>query len=308
MNRRTLLRSFGQTILGTAALSQNWALGQAKPTNARQENASLPAFQFSVMLWTIFRNLPFEQRLEKVAEAGYTNVELVGEYAKWSEADFASINAKRKQLGIQFDCTAGLKHGLCNPQDRPALLADLQATLPIMEKLDCPAIIIMSGNVVPSLSPDAHRQSCIDGLKAAAEIVEGKKINGQPVRLLLETIDPEENPKYYLTSMTTNFEIVNSVHHPQVRALYDMFHEQIAEGNLIEKLEKNIHLVDLIHIADVPGRHEPGTGEINYTNIFRKLAELKYDRMVAMEFLPSGDPVAQLRSAREMAIRAATQH
>jgi hydroxypyruvate isomerase len=289
------------------ALSQKWAFGQTKPEDRHDAKASQVPFQFSVMLWTVFRDLPFEQRLEKVAEAGYKNVELVGEYAKWSEADFAGINAKRKQLGIQFDCTAGLKHGLCNPQDRPALLAELQATLPIVERLDCPAIIIMSGNVVPGLSPEAHRQSCIDGLKAAAEMVQGKRINGQPVRLLLETIDPEENPQYYLTSMTTNFEIVSAVRHPQVRALYDMFHEQIAEGNLIEKLEKNIHLVDLIHIADVPGRHEPGTGEINYINIFRKLAELQYDRMVAMEFRPSGDPVSQLRAAREMAIRAAAQ-
>jgi hydroxypyruvate isomerase len=59
-----------------------------------------------------------------------------------------------------------------------------------------------------------------------------------------------------------------------------------------------------VHIADVPGRHEPGTGEINYQNIFRKLAELNYTGVLAMEFHPSGDPVAQLRAAREMALRA----
>jgi hydroxypyruvate isomerase len=55
-------------------------------------------------------------------------------------------------------------------------------------------------------------------------------------------------------------------------------------------------------VADVPGRHEPGTGEINYKNIFRKLAELNYKNMIAMEFLPTGDPVSQLRAAREMAL------
>jgi hydroxypyruvate isomerase len=58
----------------------------------------------------------------------------------------------------------------------------------------------------------------------------------------------------------------------------------------------------VIHVADVPGRHEPGTGEIKYQNIFRKLVELKYDGMVAMEFRPTGGPVAQLRAAREMAL------
>ncbi|MFZ1007102.1 MAG: TIM barrel protein [Candidatus Sulfotelmatobacter sp.] len=74
-------------------------------------------------------------------------------------------------------------------------------------------------------------------------------------------------------------------------------------GNLIATLEKSIGEIGLVHIADVPGRHEPGTGEINYQNIFRKLAELNYKRVVAMEFHPTGDPVTQLRTAREMALR-----
>jgi len=144
-------------------------------------------------------------------------------------------------------------------------------------------------------------------LKAAAKLVEGKKIAGEPVRLLLETIDPLENPKYYLTSANEGLrDRKGPVNHPQVEFLYDFFHEQIAEGNLIDKLEKNIAHVALVHIADVPGRHEPGTGEINYGSIFRKLGELKYRGTIAMEFLPTGDPVAQLRAAREMAVRAAS--
>jgi hydroxypyruvate isomerase len=122
------------------------------------------------------------------------------------------------------------------------------------------------------------------------------------VRLLLECIDPEENPKYFLTSAAEAIEIVRAVNHPQVQFLYDIFHEQIAEGNLIEKLEKHIDVIGLIHVADVPGRHEPGTGEINYTNIFRKLVELNYSHMVAMEFKPKGDPVASLRGAKALAL------
>jgi hydroxypyruvate isomerase len=232
-------------------------------------------------------------------------VELVGEYEKWTDADFDRANAKRKELGITFDCTAGLKHGLCNPDDRETLLAEVRGTLPIMERIGCPALIFLSGNVVPGLSLEAQQQSCVAGLQAAAALVEGKRINGEPVRLLLENIDPEENPKYFLTSVARGLEIVKAVARPQVQFLYDFFHEQIAEGNLIEKLEKNIEHIGLVHVADVPGRHEPGTGEINYRNIFRKLAELKYNRMVAMEFLPSGDPVSQLQTAGRLAAEAA---
>lgn len=298
MNRREFSASIAVALASAIPLKAKTKLGVPQPGgNAR--------YDISVMLWTVYRDLPFEERLEKVAAAGYRNVELVAEYANWSDADFARVNAKRKELGISFDCMAGLKHGLANPSERDDLLADLRRAIPVMERLDCPAIILLSGNIVPGLSVQSQQQSCVDGLKAAAQLIEGKKINGQPVRLLLENIDPEENPKYFLTSVARGFEVVKAVNHPQVRFLYDFFHEQIAEGNLIEKLEKNIDYVGLVHVADVPGRHEPGTGEINYENIYRKLAELKYTGIVAMEFHPTGDPVSQLRAAREMALRSA---
>src|SRR6266700_5157216 len=275
MNRRAFARSIAGTLLSASALnSQNIYASNISESTESAEISGAP-FQLSVMLWTVFRDLPFERRLEKVAEAGYRNVELVGEYATWKDADFEPANAKRKELGMAFDCTAGLKHGLCNPADREALLTELRSTLPIMERIECPAIILLSGNVVPGMPMEAQHQSCIDGLEAAAALVEGKKIKGESVRVLLENIDQEENPKYFLTSVARGFEIVKAVNHPQVQFLYDFFHEQIAEGNLIEKLERNIQHVGLVHIADVPGRHEPGTGEINYANIFRKLAELK---------------------------------
>ena len=303
MNRRT----FAHAAAGAWVAAP--ALFHPKKTGAwteRMDEASATTFRLSVMLWTIYRDLPFAARLEKVAEAGYKNVELVGEYAKWTDADFDRANTARKTLGISFDCTAGLKHSLTNPAERDAFLSELSASLPIMERLDCPAIILLSGNALPLTSFEAQSQSCVDGLKAAAKIVEGRRISGQPVRLLLENIDPEENPKYFLTSVAKAFEIVRAVDHPQVQVCYDIFHEQIAEGNLIEKLEKNIEHVGLIHVADVPGRHKPGTGEINYPNIFRKLVALRYKNVVAMEFLPMSDPVAELGAAAQMA-RVSTQ-
>lgn len=305
MDRRTFSRNLLGIAAGTTALGQMPVFAQQSSAGSNDTNESGLPFGFSVMLWTVFKNMPFEQRLEKIVEAGYKNVELVGEYRKWSDAEFNRNNAKRKELGISFDTTAGLKHGVGNPNNREAMLADVKNELPIMEKLDCPAVIIMSGNVVPGMPREVQHKSCIEGLKQAVALVEGKKINGQPVRLLIENIDQEENPKYFMQSVAEGFEIVRAVDHPQVQLLYDFYHEQIAEGNLIEKLEKNIQYVGLVHIADVPGRHEPGTGEINYYNIFKKLGELKYTRMAAMEFYPTSDPVGKLREAREMAIKAA---
>ena len=114
-------------------------------------------------------------------------------------------------------------------------------------ELECPAIIVLSGDLVPNLSRQHQHDSCIEGLKRAADLAAQRNIT-----LLLENIDPEENPKYYLTSVAEGFEIVKKVDNPHVRFLYDFYHEQIAEGNLIEKLQKNINLVGLLHVADVP--------------------------------------------------------
>lgn len=295
MNRRT----FATSVCGAGFSS----LLRSAPVASAPESDSAVPYNLSVMLWTVFRNLPFEERLEKVAEAGYNQVELVGEYHKWSDAEFDRANTIRKHLGIRFDVTAGLKHAVGNPADRDAMLSDVKNELPIMERLEIPAVIIMSGNVVPDMPRSLQHQSCIEGLKRAAALVEGKQIAGKPVRLLLENIDPEENPKYYLTSVSEGFDIIRQANHPQVQLLYDFFHEQISEGNLIEKLRKNIDYTGLVHIADVPGRHLPGTGEINYNNIYKTLTELKYPRTVAMEFLPLGDPVEELQRAKQQALR-----
>jgi hydroxypyruvate isomerase len=305
MDRRTFVQTVAGTVVGACGLARSSNLLNEESTSVTNNaEATAVPFQLSVMLWTVFTDLPFEQRLEKVAQAGYKNVELVGEYDGWTEADFIRANAKRKELGINFDCTAGLKHGVSVPDHRQPLLDELRRALPIMEKIDCPNMILLSGNRVPGLPRDVQHRCCIDTLKAAADLVQGKSINGQPVRLLLETIDPEENPQYFLTEIAEALEVVQETAHPQVRLLYDFYHEQIAAGNLIEKLEKSLPCLGLVHIADVPGRHEPGTGEINYQNIFRKLAELNYTGVAAMEFHPSGDPVAQLRAARDMALQA----
>ncbi len=298
MNRRDFSKTLAGATLGTAALAVE---PLAFPLHSVADGSVVETpFKISVMLWTVFSKLPFEQRLEKVGEAGYRAVELVGETAKWTEEDFRRANRKRRELGITFDVTAGLKHGVADPRTRESLLADVRDQLKVMEKIECPALIIMSGNVAPDLSPQAQHASCVEGLKRAAELVEGKGVT-----LLLENIDLEENPQYYLWSVPEAFKVIEEVNHPQVKFLYDFFHAQISGGNLIANLEKNINKVGLVHIADVPGRHEPGTGEINYPNIYRKLAGLNYNRYVAMEFHPTGDPIKILAAAREDALHAA---
>jgi hydroxypyruvate isomerase len=269
----------------------------ARTASAASESEGVP-FSLSVMLWTIYRDLPFEQRLEKVAEAGYHAVELVGEFKDWKKQDFADARRKKRELRVEFDGTTGVWQPLADASAREVFLKSLREFIPTMRELECTRLIMQTGDAVPGLSRNEMHANCIETLKRGGEIAAENNIE-----LLIENIDPEENPKYFLTLSAEGFEIVRSVGNPHVKFLYDFFHEQIAAGNLIAKLEKNIDLVGLVHVADVPGRHDPGTGEIYYPNIFRKLGELGYSRYVAMEFMPKGETVPALRAARDMAFK-----
>src|SRR6267154_6292769 len=132
MQRREFSRLLAGGMLGSAVMP-------ALPLNAAPTEAQVP-FRFSVMLWTIYRKLPFEERLEKVAEAGYHAVELVDEYKNWSPEDFRRSTTKLRSLGIVVDAMAGVWTGIANPQAQEKFLADLNRLIPIAEQLQCPGI------------------------------------------------------------------------------------------------------------------------------------------------------------------------
>ncbi len=230
-----------------------------------------------------------------VAEAGYHGVELVNEYKDWLPEEFARVRRKKEALGITVDATSGISGSLCDPSQREATLREIAGHLPALQELQSTRLILLSGDRVPGLSHEQMHAACVETIQAAADLAAEKNIE-----LLIENIDPEENPKYFLTSVSEGCDVVREVRRPNVKFLYDFFHDQITEGNLIAKLRKNIDVVGLVHIADVPGRHEPGTGEINYPNIFRALHDLNYRGNIAMEFMPTGETGQSLRAAREL--------
>jgi hydroxypyruvate isomerase len=260
--------------------------------------------QFSVMMWALNKRGSFEENLERVAQAGYRHVELVGEFARWSEEDWRRILARMQALKITVDATSGIKAGFADlaageAAGGDAFVAELKGFIPTVQRLGCGQIILLSGKRIEGAVPGVQRAASIEVLKRAADILSAAGLTG-----VIEPIDRLENPSIYLDGVTEAFEIVRAVGSPKVKVLYDLYHEQRGLGNLIEKLEKNLDAVGLIHVADVPGRHEPGTGEVNYINIYRRLAELHYRGVIAMEFYPTGDVVETLRRAREEALRA----
>jgi hydroxypyruvate isomerase len=282
MNRR----EFSQLIAGAM-------LGEAVASAGIRSAPATKGVRFSFMLWALTKQASFDRCVEIVAAAGYQGIELVGEFQKWSPEETQRILARVHSLGMVFDAMSGVHAGFAVPADSALFLAQFKEHLQSAVTLECPQVILLSGRRVESLQPSEQRQASIDNLKRASDLAAAHQIE-----IVIEPIDPLENPTIFLQTVTDGFDIAHEVNRPNVKVLYDIYHEQRAFGNLIEKLEKNIDQVGLIHIADVPGRHEPGTGEIDYENIYRKLAELHYDRFIAMEYYPTEDPVTSLKKSR----------
>ena len=290
MNRR----EFSQMLAGAA-------VAHSVLSHASESHPLTAPFHLSVMLWTIDKQRGVDRSIEIVAEAGYRGVELVSEFESWSAQDTRRIMAKMNSLGLIFDTIDGGSYTLADPDARATILEKLATRMNVARDLGCSQLILTSGNKVKNLSEQAQEAAVIETLKQVGELA-GKN----DMHIVIEPIDPYERPDGYLTSVVQAFEIVRAVSSKNVTVLYDFYHEQLFGGNLITKLEQNIQLVSLVHIADVPGRHEPGTGEIDYLSIYRKLAELHYDKFIAMEFYPTGDALQILKTARLDALKAAS--
>ena len=245
----------------------------------------------SVMLWTLKGSLA--ERLETAAQAGFRRVELVEEFRGWTEGDWTETLARMKGLGLAVDAMAGVRAGFAQPGMGDTYVRELEALLPVAHRLGCGQIILLSGPVKEGAAAGEQHAAAIETLGRAAKVLEREGLVG-----VVEPIDRLEQPTIYLDGVTEGFALTRAVGSAHVKVLYDLYHEQRSQGNLIEKLEKNADQVGLIHVADVPGRHEPGTGEVNYDNVYRALKRLRYPGVVAMEFYATGEPVATLRRAR----------
>ena len=288
MNRR----EFSQLAVG-AAMGHTVLRGNAGSALSSNDT------RFSAMLWPLEKQAPMERCIEMVAAAGYQGVELVGEFQKWSSEDHQRITSKMGSLGLAVDAMSGVKAGFAVPEDSADFKSQFAVQVSAAKALECPLIILLSGRRVEGLDPNVQYQTAIENLKYAADVVSKNNL-----KIVIEPIDPLENPTIYMSTVIQGFKIVREIGNQNVKVLYDFYHEQRAYGNLIEKLEDNIDWIGLVHIADVPGRHEPGTGEIDYANIYRKLAELKYTRWIAMEYYATEDTTESLRKSRLAALEA----
>jgi hydroxypyruvate isomerase len=277
MQRRTFL----QTGVAAVAAAQT---AKAKITS-------------SVMLWTLKGS--FEEKLETAARAGLQSVELVAEYTAWSDADLARIRKLARSFGLGMDALIATPDwgkrpvSMVNPAERDQFLADLRNAITVARKLETPQIILMSGNAIPGRTHEEQYASLLEGSKRAGDLAAAAGVT-----LIVEPLNSLVNHKgFFLTTCVEGLKLIREVDNPHVRLLFDIYHEQVQIGNVIRTITEAAPYVAVFHVADNPGRHDPGTGELNYPNIYKAIQKTGYSGYIAMEYLPLGEQVPSLSQA-----------
>ncbi|MBC8166652.1 MAG: TIM barrel protein, partial [Bryobacteraceae bacterium] len=220
------------------------------------------------------------------------------------------------KLRLECACIVGNRSvnpkgmGLCDPAERDGFLSEIKASAEAAKRFETTRLVVLTGFKVPGVPRDKQHASIVEGLKRAHDIVapHGITLIVEVINTLaeVEPLNPhgDNHANYYLDRTPEAFDIVKEVGSPVVKILYDVYHTQIMEGNLIDTIRKNIAHIAHFHVGDVPGRHEPGTGEIHYGNVFRAIRETGFRDFVAMEYVPLKDAMRTLVDARKLAFGA----
>jgi len=229
----------------------------------------------------------YAEKIRAAAALGYKAIEPL----PWMGQDLQAARAASDETGCYISgiivqsadqATADLmrwQHGIVHEDAREAFVRAMGETVEAALTLGCTTIVVTTGNERADVSREIQHANVVEALRAALPVIEGTGI-----QLVLEPLNVLVNHKgYYLTTTAEGAEIIREVDSPQVRLLYDVYHQQITEGNLIETIRRYIDVIGHFHTGDVPGRKEPGTGEINYKNVFAAIAETGYEGYVVFE-------------------------
>jgi hydroxypyruvate isomerase len=244
--------------------------------------------RFSANLSFLFHEVPFLERFAEAAHAGFRAVEFTFPYEYPARDLVAAATAAKVDVvlfnGPPGDFAAGDRGTASLPGREHEFAAGFSTALRYAQALRCPRVHVMAG-VVPA-DADAERRSrqrttLVRNLQFACN-----EAAEQGVTVLLEPLNPRDMPNYLYSTQAEAHAIREEVDAPNLKVQMDLYHAQIVEGDLSEKLRLWLPHIGHIQIAGVPGRNEPDVGESNYAWIFRLLEELRYDGYVGCEYRP----------------------
>lgn len=230
--------------------------------------------------------------IEGAAAAGADAIE----FFDWENVNLDRIRNKAADHGIFITGIVAAGAGrsmndpdapsMNNPADHQQAVADIERSIEAAAVLEADTLTVNVGQRIGTLSKATQQNAIVDVLREVAPSAESHEVT-----IVVEPLNTRvEHPGYFLKTSDMGFEIVNAVNSPRVKLLFDIYHQQITEGYITPTLVDQLEDIGLIHVADVPGRHELGTGELDYEYILTTLNEAGYDDVISCEFHPNGDP------------------
>ncbi len=249
--------------------------------------------KFAANLTMLFAEVPFLDRFERAAAAGFDAVEFQFPYGH----DVTEIRARLDANGLKpvlHNLPAGdWEHGdrgiACQPDRRNAFRAGVARAMDYAIALGVPRLNCLAGKAPDGVGAAVLRATLVDNLRFAAEMLAKAGLE-----LLVEPVNNRDIPGFYLSRTDQALDILEAVGMGNVLVQYDVYHAQRTEGELAATLERHLERIGHIQIADNPGRHEPGTGEINYPFLFAHIDRIGYQGWIGCEYIPRATTEAGL--------------
>jgi hydroxypyruvate isomerase len=241
----------------------------------------------------MFNEVPFLERFTAARKAGFEGVEFLFPY------EFPAAELRSRMVGegltqVLFNMPPGDwangERGLAAlPGRQPEFREGVKRALDYAATLECRRVHCMAGIVPAGVSPTTAAAVYASNLSWAVE-----QARPQGVKLMIEPINHRDMPGYFLNTQAQGAAIVEAIGTDRLGLQFDVYHVQITEGDITKRMERFMPVIDHMQIADVPARNEPGTGEIGWEFVFRRIDELGYMGWVGCEYRPAGDTVAGL--------------
>ncbi len=237
-----------------------------------------------------FKNVDFCEAIKTVASLGYDAIETY----RWQGLDLDKIKATLDETGVELLSMCTTEFRMTTPEHRQLWLDGLKESCEAAKKLGVKKLITQVGQDTGA-PREEQRASIIAALNEAKPILEesGVTIMPEPLNTYVN------HPGYYLWSSIEAFDIIREVDHPNVKLIYDIYHQQVMEGNIIPSVTKNLDLIAHLHSAGHPGRHELQYGENDYNVIFDAIDKAGYTGACGLEYGPLMDPIESLKIAKE---------
>ena len=284
VSRRTVLGALAGAA-GALATRQTTAL----PAAVWNRTAPAGRLKQSVCRWPYART-PLPTLCRRAKQIGLVAIDLL--YAdEWSVARDADLAVA---IGYPSRREKFNETGFNDPANHKLLLKELETTLPLAARAQVPNIIAMFGNRVAGIGDSAAIANCIAGLTKIAPLAAE-----HGVTICMELLNSKvDHPGYQGDHMAFGLAVMRGVNSPHVKLLYDIYHMQIMEGDVIRTVRDNHRWIGHFHTGGVPGRHEINASqELNYPAIAKAIADLNYQGYVAHEFVPTRDPFRSLAEA-----------